>query len=76
MSVICCICGYEFEEGVTYLVFAVKRDDDSYITNIRTLTHPQKWAHDYIDALVRIDDSDQCIRNTREAMRCPLFYWR
>ena len=40
ISIVCCLCGYQFEAGKTYLVYASMEDDGTISTSICNRTQP------------------------------------
>lgn len=56
ISLMCCICGYQFEKGITYLVFAAKHDNGRHTVSICSLTKQAGHAADYIRILDQISE--------------------
>ena len=55
----CCICGTNFVEGETYLVFAYKGDDEFYSTSICTMTMDKLRASETINILDTLAKSNK-----------------
>lgn len=51
INVQCCVCGFHFEEGETYLVFAYEGKDGYYSTSICSLTRRADQAEEYLTIL-------------------------
>lgn len=58
VSVACCICGYEFDEGVTYFVFAYQISDGTYRVSLCSPTVPKDYSESYVEALDRIKKNE------------------
>ena len=58
IDISCCICGYQFEENISYLVFATETPNHSYRISTCSLTRPLSRAQDLINALNRTQDND------------------
>lgn len=49
---VCCVCGYSFTEGETYLLFLYEEEDGFYSTNICTRNMPFENARAAVDIIL------------------------